>query len=164
MYWDDTKPQEKLHPHLASKPCFSAEETPFGLLFSLLSTSEAVLELCNPLGALCYTAPSTSLRQMVFPSHTHQNHVSRERLLRDKQRFPAFLGDSNQLCSKNILFSLREKLCYWSDQVLICSSVYHYCWTEAIISNRHKNNYVLGMQVPETSIAINFFSAHQLLL
>lgn len=73
--------------------------------------------------------PLPSLRQMVFPSHTHQNHVSRERLLRDKQHFPAFLGASNQLCSKNILLSLRQKLWYRSDQVFICSSVYHYCWT-----------------------------------
>lgn len=56
--------------------------------------------------------PLPSLRPMVFPSHTHQTHVSRERLLRDKQCFPAFLGASNQLCSRNILFSLREKLWY----------------------------------------------------
>lgn len=101
--------------------------------------------------------PLPSPRHTVFPLHTHQNHVSREMLLRDKQRFPAFPGASNWLCSKNILFSLREKLWYWSDHILICSLVYHYCWTQATISKRHKNNYVLGMQVPETSIAIIFF-------
>lgn len=150
-----TKTQEKLHPHLASKATFSAEETPFALLFSQhfwMSYSFVI-----PWEPCVTQLPLPSPRHTVFPLHTHQNHVSREMLLRDKQRFPAFPGASNWLCSKNILFSLREKLWYWSDHVLICSLVYHYCWTQATISKRHKNNYVLGMQVPETSIAIIFF-------